>query len=49
MTALLSVEDLVTEFRTAAGPEPDAERVTVRAVDGVSFTVERGKTTGVVG
>jgi peptide/nickel transport system ATP-binding protein len=38
---LLAVEDLVTEFRTEAG--------TLRAVDGVSFAIPRGKTTGVVG
>ena len=38
---LLHVEDLVTSFRTESG--------WVRAVDGVNFTVERGKTIGVVG
>ncbi len=38
---LLEIRDLVTEFRT--------ERGTVRAVDGVSFTVGRGQTVGVVG
>jgi oligopeptide/dipeptide ABC transporter ATP-binding protein len=38
---LLEVEDLKTHFRT--------ERGTVRAVDGVSFTLERGKTLGIVG
>jgi peptide/nickel transport system ATP-binding protein len=38
---LLAIQDLVTEFRTEHG--------TVRAVDGVSFEIPRGKTLGVVG
>jgi peptide/nickel transport system ATP-binding protein len=38
---LLEVEDLKTAFRTDAG--------FVKAVDGVSFTLERGKTLGIVG
>ncbi len=38
---LLAVEDLHTSFRTSRG--------TVRAVDGVSFTVNRGQTLGIVG
>ena len=41
MAALLDVRDLHTEFRTGVG--------TVRAVDGVSYTVERGETVAIVG
>jgi peptide/nickel transport system ATP-binding protein len=40
-TRLLKVVDLKTHFRT--------ERGTVRAVDGVSLTLDRGRTLGVVG
>jgi peptide/nickel transport system ATP-binding protein len=39
--SLLEIRDLVTEFRTEHGP--------LRAVDGVSFDIPRGKTLGVVG
>ncbi|HXV76578.1 MAG TPA: ABC transporter ATP-binding protein [Candidatus Polarisedimenticolaceae bacterium] len=41
MSGLLSIEDLHVRFEGAAGP--------VRAVDGLSFTVERGETYGLVG
>ena len=41
MAALLEVKDLRTHFFTRAG--------VVRAIDGVDFTVERGKTLGIVG
>ena len=41
MATLLEVKDLRTQFETAAG--------TVRAVDGVSYTVEEGETVGIVG
>jgi oligopeptide/dipeptide ABC transporter ATP-binding protein len=40
-STLLEVVDLTTRFRT--------ERGTVHAVDGVSFTLDRGRTLGVVG
>src|SRR3981081_2727292 len=41
MSALLEVRGLHTEFRTGAG--------LVRAVDGVSYTVEPGETVAIVG
>ncbi len=41
MSSLLDIKGLVTSFDTDSGP--------VRAVDGVSFSVEKGKTVGVVG
>jgi oligopeptide transport system ATP-binding protein len=41
LAPLLEVRDLHTEFRTGAG--------VVRAVDGISYTVERGETVAIVG
>ena len=41
MPALLDVRNLHTEFRTGAG--------VVRAVDGVSYTVDPGETVAIVG
>ena len=41
MTALLQVEDLRVHFRMSGS--------TVKAVDGLSFSVERGQTLGLVG
>lgn len=41
MPLLLEVENLYTQFDTSAG--------TVRAVDGISYTVDEGETVGIVG
>ena len=41
MTPLVRIEHLVTEFRT--------DERTIRAVDGISFEIPRGKTVGIVG
>ncbi|MBT6612937.1 MAG: ABC transporter ATP-binding protein, partial [Deltaproteobacteria bacterium] len=38
---ILQVKNLVTSFKTETGP--------VKAVDGVSFSVQKGKTLGIVG
>jgi peptide/nickel transport system ATP-binding protein len=41
MTPLVRIEHLVTEFRT--------DERTIRAVDGITFEIPRGKTVGIVG
>ncbi|HEY3434454.1 MAG TPA: ATP-binding cassette domain-containing protein, partial [Solirubrobacterales bacterium] len=49
MTPLLEVTDLVKHFPIKRGVLIDREVDQVRAVDGVSFEVERGETLGLVG
>jgi oligopeptide transport system ATP-binding protein len=49
MSALLEVTDLVKHFPIKRGILIDREVDQVRAVDGVSFKVERGETLGLVG
>jgi oligopeptide transport system ATP-binding protein len=49
MTPLLEVTDLVKHFPIKRGILIDREVDQVRAVDGVSFKVERGETLGLVG
>jgi oligopeptide transport system ATP-binding protein len=46
---LLEVTDLVKHFPIKRGILIDREVDQVRAVDGISFEVERGKTLGLVG
>jgi len=48
-TPLLEVSDLVKHFPIKRGVLIDREVDQVRAVDGVSFRVERGETLGLVG
>ncbi|WP_277751062.1 ABC transporter ATP-binding protein [Streptomyces hoynatensis] len=47
--ALLEVRDLIKHFPQGGGPLGGRRRGAVRAVDGVSFTLRRGETLGVVG
>lgn len=47
MTPLVSVDGLVRSYRMKAGMFGHAREV--RAVDGVSFAIGRGKTLGLVG
>lgn len=49
MSALLEVEDLQVHFPVRGGGVLRQQVGTVRAVDGVSFTIERGETLGLVG
>jgi oligopeptide/dipeptide ABC transporter ATP-binding protein len=52
MTALLEVRDLAKHFPVGRGLErwlPGQERRVLRAVDGISFTIEPGETLGLVG
>src|SRR6201999_2061177 len=46
---LLEVNDLVKHFPIKQGIVIDREVDQVRAVDGISFSIERGKTLGLVG
>jgi peptide/nickel transport system ATP-binding protein len=49
MTALLLAEDLAKHYRVRKPGAPWAKRAVLKAVDGVSLRVERGRTLGVVG
>jgi oligopeptide transport system ATP-binding protein len=46
---LLEVKDLVKHFATSGGTWLKSEKSVVRAVDGVSFTIDKGETLGLVG
>lgn len=49
MAHLLEVRDLKRHFASHSGLFAGSEKNTVRAVDGVSFTVDQGETLGLVG
>ena len=49
MTALLKATDLRREYRVQTGRGPFAAKAVLRAVDGVSFEIEAGRTLGLVG
>ena len=49
MTALLDVKDLQRHFYVEGKKEWLANKAVLRAVDGVTLSVQRGKTLGLVG
>ena len=48
MSTLLSVENLRKSFKVSAN-RPGAPKQTLKAVDGISFTIKQGETLGLVG
>ena len=46
---VIQADDLTKHFRTRRGVFGSGERGVVRAVDGISFAIEQGKTLGIVG